>query len=191
MMSLCFVTQLSGNASPSISWTPVRSLEYNSLKHGMRPSVGGFRGGRARAFARSRTPEMTPVGGSDYGSTFWLGAKRRLDGRRHTFELSSNVTMGWAPQKFVVALPLISMSIRNVASCPSACRTESRCRHQSWPGDMDQFDAPWQHAPSISSMAFEHRTELPGWTEPDGDDILRTTHGMGLLAPWSSSQWSG
>lgn len=148
--------------------------EYNSLKHGMRPSVGGFSVAAGLEQSPGEAPaEMTPVGGSNYGSTFWLGA-RRLDGSRYTFELSSNVTVGWAPQKFVAALPLIGMSIRNVASRALVLARQGQdAVNLSWPSEMNQFDAPWQHAPSISSMAFEHRTELPGWKEPDGDAILR------------------
>lgn len=118
--------------------------------------------------------EMKLVGGSEYGSTFWLGA-RRLEGRRHTFELSANATVGWAPQKFVFALPLIGMSISNVTSRALVLAGHNPGTVKvSWPSDMNQFDTPWQHAPSIASMAFEHRTELPGWAEPGADDILRT-----------------
>lgn len=152
--------------------------EYNSLKHGMRPAVGGFSVAAGVEPAPGTAPaEMQTVGGSDFGSTFWLPA-RRMPGCRHTFELSTNVTMGWEPGKFVQALPLIRDSVRNITARALVYGGRDLATVKlGWPSDMNQFDAPWKHAPTIGSMASTNTTELLSWSEPTAADILRTYDG--------------
>jgi len=150
--------------------------EYNSLKHGMRAAVGGF----SVAVGREDTPgqpapaeRMQRIGGSEHGSTFWM-PPRKLDGTQYTFELSRNVSCGWVPQQFVCALPLIGMSISNVAGrALIASGVAPTTVRFVWPANSEAYEAPWREFPSIRHIGFGHTTDLPGWQEPSIDDIKR------------------
>ena len=150
--------------------------EYNSLKHGMRATVGGFSVavGRETTYGTPPSPEnMHTIGGSEHGSSFWM-PPRKVDRFGFTFELSKNVTRAWVPREFVCALPLIGMSIGNVAGAaliesgvsPATVRFE-------WPSDADAYEAPWRELASIGSIGSGRTTDLHGWREPTGKDILQ------------------
>jgi hypothetical protein len=116
---------------------------------------------------------MKPIGGAEYGSTFWM-PPRRLGGYRFTYELSKNQSCGWSPTRFTNALPLIGLSISNVASRalisagvdPTAVRFSSMT-------DRSLFDAPFKDCPTISTLGFGHQTDLRNWVEPSKDEIIR------------------
>ena len=90
--------------------------EYNSIKHGYRVQPGGFKlaFGLQTEFGKPAPPEkMQLLGGSDYGSTFFIeeypaGDKNNIWLRRKS--------RNWLPKNFVHALNLISMSIENIKS---------------------------------------------------------------------------
>ena len=154
--------------------------EYNSLKHGMRAAVGGF----AVAVGREDIPgvpapreRMRTIGGSEYGSTFWM-PPRKIEGFKFTFELSRNVTCGWAPQQFVSALPLIGMSISNVAgrALIAAGVHPTKVRFV-WPSDPEAYESPWHEYRSIRHMSFGQTTDLQGWHEPSPEDLPKQAYG--------------
>ena len=152
--------------------------EYNSLKHGMRASVGGFSvsiGLQSEPGVRAPQEKMQAIGGAEYGSTF-LMPPRRLPGGKLTYELSQNVSIGWSPRGFASALELIALSIGNVASrallCAGVELTKAPFR---WPEDRAAFDAPWKERPTIGRIGFGgSTTSLRNWREPSKADILKT-----------------
>lgn len=149
--------------------------EYNNLKHGMRSHVGGF-GIFAGIEHAPGVPvpreRMQPIGGSEYASSFWM-RPRKLDGCRFTFELSRFVSSAWTPGQFAAALPLIGMSINNVAARALIVAGADPAKIQFvWPEDSETFEAPWElRSPSINHFDTSHRTDLTGWTEPPADQV--------------------
>lgn len=118
--------------------------EYNSFKHGMRASLGGFNLaiGPEEVPGVPAAPEtMRSLGGSIFGSTFYCA--EQLDGRLHQFP--RRTMRNWSPIGMAHGLQLMAMSIQNIVSYlriiggdkPESCRFNT-------PLDSDAFDAPWR-----------------------------------------------
>lgn len=110
---------------------PVFTDEYNSIKHGLRSSSGGFYAtvGLERVPGEPAPAEAThPLGGSEHGSSFFmartladnsLGKEKRPRLRGKNREVSFRVRqhrLNWDPEGLCGALRLISASINNVRS---------------------------------------------------------------------------
>lgn len=140
--------------------------EYNSLKHGGRVIPGGMHLsiGTEHEFGVSPPDsEMHPLGGSDYGSTYYVPEKI---GRRDKADnlLVHEHTRNWNPANLLGRLCLISFSLNNIVS---ACRIangeapeELRFTNPSRmvPFEEVSSDIPgvlgWQRHGSVSSEAF-------------------------------------
>jgi hypothetical protein len=117
---------------------------------------------------------MKSIGGSEYGSTFWM-PPRKLEGSKFTFELSRNVSCAWVPQQFVLALPLIGMSIANIVGRAQILSgVDPTTVRFVWPADAAAFESAWTQRPTIAHISFGETTDVPGWREPSREDILRS-----------------
>lgn len=150
--------------------------EYNNLKHGMRASVGGFSVSISAPHPPGQAApkeSMNPIGRAEYGSTFWM-PPRRLDDCKFTYELSKNRSSGWSPTRFTNALPLIGLSINNVASRAliSAGVDPTTVKFSSL-SDRTLFNLPFKEFPTIIGISFGNNTRLRNWREPSTAEILR------------------
>ena len=130
--------------------------EYNALKHGTRPALGGFTFALGRQSAPNvpAPPEaMRSMGGSEFGSTFYV-VEPLSDHRLH-FQ-PKRVSRNWVPANLVYGLRLLAMSIGNVTSflrivngdTPESCRFEA-------PTDEGGFDKPWAELCGVNSMTMD------------------------------------
>lgn len=135
------------------------SVEYNSIKHGMRVSLGGFwvsMGKEETAGVPPPRDRMAALGGSEFGvsffkpsnlhnsSNFWL--------RRHL--------LNWAPGNLVRALHLISMSLNNILAF---LRVQNRVDAEGLglvgPDDETYFAGPWLETPGVLSSSIDMLVE--------------------------------
>jgi len=130
--------------------------EYNAIKHGLRPTPGGFslRYGIGSTPGQVPPPEsMRSLGGSEYGSSYHVREKigpKMLNFRPRSY------SRNWHPGNLVSGLGLISMSLNNVVCFlriingekPEECRFE----HPSKP---DDFDTPWAQSVGTTSTNMD------------------------------------
>ncbi len=152
--------------------------EYNTLKHGMRSLVGGFKialGPDTTDLSPSTPDQHAPqalVGVAEYGSTFNL--HRRIEGTSHSFEFHERASQAWVPSQFVAGLDLVAVSVRNIVSRLLIVAGEEPVDVRfEWPEDTDAYERCWKPAPSISTVSFRSSIALdPGYKEPSHADIL-------------------
>jgi len=129
--------------------------EYNSFKHGMRASLGGFTlaiGLEEEPGVPAPQDAMRAVGGSTFGSTFYYG--EQLGRRLHQFP--RRTMRNWSPTGMANGLTLLAMSIQNIVSYlrivggdqPGTCRFES-------PVDPDAFDEPWKESIGVTYASMD------------------------------------
>lgn len=129
--------------------------EYNSFKHGMRASLGGFllSVGPEEELGVAAPPEqMHSLGGSTFGSAFYCA--ENLDSRLHQFP--RRTIRNWSPIGITFGLQLMAMSIQNIVSYlrivggdrPESCRFDT-------PLDSESFDAPWQESIGATFMTMD------------------------------------
>lgn len=129
--------------------------EYNSFKHGMRASLGGFTlsMGEEDEYGVPAAPgAMRSMGGSRFGSAFYCA--EHLDGRLHQFP--RRTMRNWSPIGMASGLQLMAMSIQDIASYlrivggddPETCGFAT-------PLDMDAFDAPWTEPIGVTFMNMD------------------------------------
>jgi hypothetical protein len=177
---------------------PKSTAEYNSLKHGLRVQMGGF----SMAFGMEATPgvpappeAMHPLGGSVFGSTFFLveplSTQRDL---KHNFQVIRQ-SLNWNPMKYVHGLTLIGMSIQNVVSFLKVFNgvspSEVQFAHPSQAAGVEFFRAPWRQAVGgVLSSDFSPRYTIKA------DDLLtkanvRASYDSGSSNGLGSSPESG
>jgi len=86
--------------------------EYNSIKHGFRVSMGGFRlaiGAESIPGVPAPSEAMRSLGGSEFGSSFFVTRQLQKD----NFEALRH-SLNWEPGNMAHALTLVAMSIQNV-----------------------------------------------------------------------------
>jgi len=96
---------------------PKTVQEYNSAKHGLRTSLGGF----SLAFGLEESPgvpvhrdKLQSLGGSDFGTSYFA-VERMVDDERLNFRPRS-CSRNWNPEQLAEGLVLLSMSVNNVIS---------------------------------------------------------------------------
>lgn len=97
----------------------VHIKEYNSLKHGFRVSHGGFRiaiGLQHEPGVPASSEQMHSLGGSDFGSTFYVLEQIGGGDKSNRSRRSRRVSVNWSAERMLIDLQLISMSVRNVVS---------------------------------------------------------------------------
>lgn len=121
-------------------------IEYNNIKHGLRARAGGI------FFAMSRLPhkqgeppatdDMIVASNSVFGSSFLVPEKLH-DNRNFALKRQG---VNWKPQKFITALELISMSIKNVITTLKALYgAEPTGLQFSYFENLDDYNEPWKH----------------------------------------------
>jgi hypothetical protein len=136
--------------------------EFNSIKHGLRVTPGGF----SVAVGVESTPgeqpppeRMRSLGGCEFGSSFFTLSK--IDGdEKHHFTLA-HVSRNWRPEALTIDLNLVAQSIANVISFlrivsgadPTTVRFE-------WPSDDEIFDRHREFLVSVETMKTGPRLQL-------------------------------
>ena len=147
--------------------------EYNSIKHGLRVSAGGFE----LAFGIQDEPGIPPknmqlIGKSKFGTGFHV--LERFENSRHHIRLKQQ-HRNWHPQDFAFGLKLVSMSIANVVSTlkiVNGISPESVKFH--WPDDFDIFDEPWKRSSGlgVTSMSGFNSIIHEEFIEPFSKDVI-------------------
>lgn len=152
--------------------------EYNSFKHGMRASLGGFSlaiGSEQEPGAPAPPETMHSLGGSLFGSAFYCA--EHLDTRLHQYP--RRTMRNWSPIGMAHGLQLMAMSIQNIVSYlrivggdePGACRFDT-------PLDSDSFNAPWQEPIGVTSMNMDmvvRKDQIQPFTRDEVMDLLAHT----------------
>jgi hypothetical protein len=134
---------------------PSHQQEYNSIKHGIRATMGGFSlsmGAEDIPGVPAPQAKMRLLGRSEFGSTFH--GIEKFDKRN--VQVTSR-SINWSPIKYVIGLQLISMSIQSVISrlmllngADSSTATFYR------PTDNEMWGAMWEYRPAISSFSMSN-----------------------------------
>ena len=130
--------------------------EYNSIKHGLRVSMGGF----SMAIGLETTPgvlappdAMRSLGGSAYGTSFPV--VRQLNDKDNFQAIRQS--MNWRPENLAYGLNLVSMSIHNIVrylkKINGIGNQDATFRH---PRDEADFDAPWRLSTGIERFNMDH-----------------------------------
>lgn len=157
--------------------------EYNSLKHGFRVRPGGFRlaFGAEHEYGVFPPPEeMHSLGGSEFGSTFYVLEQIGGQGGDNRSRRSRQVSVNWSAEGTALALDLVSMSIRNVVSALQILngKERSEVRFVRPPEDSD-FVRPWKDSPRVKSINLD--VHIP-------DDAVRATTRQELLDMWPKTE---
>jgi hypothetical protein len=130
--------------------------EYNSIKHGLRVSPGGFTmsiGVQDEPHERAPKDRMRSLGGSRYGSTF-MRSEKAGDQAHHV--RMRRVMLNWSAESMAVRLGLISLSIANIVGalrCDHGAPPETINFHR--PEQPEVFDEAWKGIGGISSSSMD------------------------------------
>ena len=153
-----------------------RTQEYNSLKHGMRARLGGFKlsFGTERAPGEPPPPDaMTPPSGSMFGSAFYTA--ERVVPKQRDWALTERFR-NWEPDDLRAGVELLSISIGNVVTFLRGTSGDtSQPNVLRYPENLEDFDAPWR-----ARLAFEtmnaNTTVGPEHLKPWKDEDLRVAY---------------
>lgn len=130
--------------------------EYNSIKHGYRAQPGGFQMaiGIEKEPGIPAPPErMQSLGGSDYGSSFFVEEFPTKD--KNNIRLR-NKSRNWIPENFFYALILIKMSLCNIKSFLQIVNgIDPETVKFTWPENLTDFDKHWKETPGVLSSSFD------------------------------------
>lgn len=175
--------KLFGRLWSRLAWEYLQDVnikEYNSLKHGFRVRHGGFAlsTGIEHEYGVPPPPEeMQFLGGSDFGSTFYVLEKIGGEEKSNRSRRSRQVSVNWSAQGTVLALQLISMSIRNVVSMLQILNGSkpSEVRFVRPSQDRD-FDGPWEHSPSVRHAGLDVVIPEGAVTKTSQQELLEVWH---------------
>lgn len=148
--------------------------EYNSIKHGLRTSLGGFglSIGIEEEHGKAAPPEkMHSLGRHKFGSSFFIAEKIKgcPESKKKDIHFKARRnSLNWNPENIAYGLVLESMSINNIISYLKTISgiDPSKCLFLR-PKDAEDFKKPWQYSVS------------PIWCSMDlivsEDDIKRYT----------------
>ncbi len=132
------------------------SQEYNSAKHGLRTSLGGFFlriGFEEKPGVLAPSKNMRPLGGSVFGTSYF---RREKVGNTWLNFRPRHQSRNWDPQNLIHKLVLLSMSIKNVASFLRILNGEQpeECEFTT-PSTKEAFDQPWRRSVGITSTGMD------------------------------------
>lgn len=132
------------------------SVEYNSVKHGLRARPGGFslRIGKEKEYAvPPPEEEMKSLGGSVFGTSYFK--VERIDGSRLNFR-PRRESRNWDPGNMLNGLGLMSMSIKNTVSFLRILNGDpsNQCEFGS-PDRKEAFDEPWRRCVGPISFGLD------------------------------------
>lgn len=130
--------------------------EYNSAKHGLRTRLGGFSlsmGPEDEPGKRARPEAMTSMGGSKFGSSFFVPVNLAEGNRNFR---AKRTHRNWVPENMIKGVHLISMSIGNVVSMLKILNgvDPRKCLFHS-PDSPEAFKAPWALTPGVLSFSMD------------------------------------
>jgi len=143
------------------------SIEYNSIKHGLRSKASGF----ALRIARTDEPAAPVVDStSEYGSRFFAMKPIREDSVNFSVQ---RVSRAWAPRALAIRTELIGASLTNVTSF---LKVHSGAAMDSvnfeWPDPDNDITGAWVSPGSISSFAAGETIDLANTNLKRKQDIL-------------------
>lgn len=152
--------------------------EYNSIKHGFRINPGGFKlmvGPESSPGVAAPADRMTSLGGSDFGSSFFLSEGIGVEeGRRNTthFRLKAN-SLNWDPEGMAAGLRLISISLNNILAFLKLLNGLSENVTLRYPCDEAYFEIPWSSSQSGRSIGINPIVREEDIVRFSDEDILK------------------
>ena len=126
------------------------SLEYNSIKHGLRVRPGGFYfaiGVEDKAGVPTSKEKMQLLGKSEYGSYF-IASKKISESNQHI--KMKQYHRNWSPEDLCWGLHLVSLSITNIISALRIVNGVPATDVKfEWEIDRNSYQEPWKHAAQI------------------------------------------
>jgi hypothetical protein len=140
-------------------------FEHNSIKHGLRFRSGGF-------FFKStgvedQSDEGVTIGGSEFGSTFFIKAKLGAD--KINFGVLS-ASHNWEPERLRDRIILAALSVKNLVA---ALRLRAGCSTDVFVGPTDEgiWQSAWDGTPGVRAFRFNENIELAHIAPFSADDI--------------------
>lgn len=99
---------------------------------------------------------MTSLGGSDFGSSFFLSEGIGVEeGKRNTthFRLKTN-SLNWDPEGMAMGLRLISISLNNILAYLKLLNGSSEEVKLQYPRDESYFEIPWSSSQGGRSIGM-------------------------------------
>ncbi|MEX2614882.1 MAG: hypothetical protein WD767_02185 [Alphaproteobacteria bacterium] len=145
----------------SRDWLEQASVdEYNSIKHGLRVSQGGFylKAGIEQEYCvPPPSEEMKLIGGSNFGSKFFQAeaVMNASDNSKTHFRIKRHNT-NWNPESLAKKLALISMSIANIKGFLRVKNGDAPEDVKVFrPNDIASFWEPWNESLGIISASMD------------------------------------
>lgn len=148
--------------------------EYNALKHGSRPKMGGFSLAVGLQKEKGVPAEtFTPLGGSKYGSTFFVPENLAHSGLHVRPKRRS---LNWLPENLIAGLGMISLSLTNISAyLRSLAGDDAKDCQFFGPDGADAFDEPWARHPGVLSSSFDTRftsEHIIPWTREEVNAMI-------------------
>ena len=152
--------------------------EYNSLKHGFRINPGGFKlmvGPESSPGVAAPADRMTSLGGSDFGSSFFLREGiGNEEGRRNSTHFRLKATsLNWDPECMAAGLRLISISLNNILAYLKLLNGSSEEVRLRYPCDESYFEIPWSSSQGGMSIGMNHIILEEDIVRFSDEDILK------------------
>lgn len=158
-------------SSLAVEWVKSEfTAEYNSVKHGLRAGMHGstMAMGLEDSPGVAAPPErMVVFAQSEFGLHFYVPEEIFSDssaGKRDKLNIKLvDVNNNWNPERFVVLLELLAMSINNVIAYLKL-QSGARGSDLQWqiPEDMSIFDNLWQYRAGTSRFAIGSNWDMTG-----------------------------
>jgi hypothetical protein len=147
--------------------------EYNAIKHGFRTRSGGFKVeiGHAVEDWQDATPEMTLLGESEFGATYYRVERLKGKGSRHL--VSNNVAMNWSIQRDILLLQLAEQSIHNIVVRLKIANgfANEACQFHV-PEPKNAYRRPFEFSPAVSSVSITSGIDPARLPEVSKDELL-------------------
>ncbi len=158
---------------------PLHIDEYNAFKHGFRAHSGGFKLAIGKQPSQSipcPEEEMIALGESQFGSSYYRIAP--VHGKVDRNLMAEHQSINWSIERDILLNQLIWTSLNNVISTMKIVNgwESSECQYQT-PTDMDAFDAPWRHSPSIMNLRVGHQITKEYIDHFTKEDLLKKIYG--------------
>jgi hypothetical protein len=162
------------------------SLEYNSIKHGLRVRPGGFYiaiGAEEKPGVAAPKEKMHLLGKSEFGSHFFA-AKKISENTQH-IEMKRH-HRNWSTQDLCWGLHLISLSIANIKSALRIINGVPATDVKfEWATDRDSYQEPWKRARQIGV------TSMSGFQIDIKPDFITTFSKDEILAGYRAGKDAG
>jgi hypothetical protein len=149
--------------------------EYNSSKHGLRLTMGGFKFFMSPEITQEaplNRDEMFCITQSDFGSMFYSDEK--LTDRRNFRILLHSVN--WNPNKFSIGLYVIYYSVSNVVNFLKSLNGSGKFGIVYLNAESEvRFENLWDSYGSANSLNF-NKTLDPNWITPASEVEIRKTY---------------